>query len=1479
MATTDLQTFIQDRLTSLIPGIDLSSGSPAQVKFIQPLLSYLGTDPFSTNISTFLQDRFSQEFPEIYPGDPGVINDILVKPLITFLEPFKREVQTVRRNQSLKNPSLLSDQDADALGANFFDDRTTGGYSRGVVRVYYTNPTSVRISTSARLFTATGLNFYPMSPIGILAEEMIFNRQGNLYYVDVAVQAENTGLEYNVDAQAIGGADGIFGYSSLTNPQPFSGGSARLDTATYVASMRQALNERSLVTRRGATARIMDVFKTSVAAVQQVGAGDEEMRRDLLTALSPGHAWITGLVSIYDNIALVQARTVDDVSKTPTVNKGDVLYVYLDKYRYSGQWEYLEQNSRFIRLKVEEVMYGPLEGAADFQLSYLVRFSGNIPSSVSLPSPAVLDGGLIKNLDVTVSGIPGPVPESTVESGKIHVYGRSDIYVKPIVQSSSSSIIDNLYDDYSRSSFKIQGVTLQTYGDSGFSGYRNIVKYVGGDFSVSGAQIGDHLIIHSGSDSGFYKIIKVDGMYAYLSSNLTKDDTGIRFTVSRTISVDLFNQRNVRIPFSDYLNNDLYTSVGSNLFRLANPSSNAIEYGAQIGDILRVKDGPDAGDYTITGFLPNGQEIYVDRAATSSRGGLTYEIFSVTGSIQSPLLRIKNIDILDTARQPTGVTIPPSEPVAVIPLSDMTSAKVRAVSQAPSGVVLPRLIGGPGVSPVPATGDDRYSSGLDPMNGGSYRVMQYPSGYQAEFLFPADVTTSLSYFMASSESDTLTENFPPVDPSPGDSLSIQTGPNKGNYLIKSVYKFKHVDSGKTYWTYFIKIHGEFPVDVIGSIVQFLDDLGISTSSLKPSANPGVLAYPGFFVNGYNSLGTKIDAAFGAANIISPGPAAIQSVVDQLSKVRYSWGDPARGTLRTYMQAPTLVEQNTAQSSSPTIFEYDNGGDSPLVYRPDLKRYESYVVIPARESSDPSPLSFPRDYSQVGSTATLSSGGGVNPLNAGARIGDTMSIYPAVARYGSSNLVEKITAVMTTVGSARIVAPVTASGPVFSPSSVGDFVFIDEGLDAGGYVVKEYIDPYTVSLDRTLSRTTPTIIAQGSGAGWGYDPPSVTGFDVIIDVTAPFNVLHEGKYLTLYGIDTKYQGSYLIDEYVSPTTLKLSRAGMSPTNFPAFDPAGAARWVITSSSVSPTKTESGTELVGLQPIRQYSDTPVVCTITDIDPNPLVRSLSLSVTRSSLGMEPYSISRNNIRRITSMEMEASREGPFVYFDTDVVSLGPDSAYNIKRGSYLTTREGTFTSLGYRHRVDNSFYTYSIRETGALEMTSSVLPTTAADSEDSLISIVGSPAQITYEASPVVSSVQDFASSPEDHVTSADILVRHLLPSYISYEATYLGGSSPSVVAKDIIQYIGTLSVASKVDVSELEKKITDRGGNPETPTKAYALTHDWSRKRLAEISENYVGGSSLAVPLDGTYRIITAVPGQDVSGLDTVPYSEIINLKKI
>src|SRR5262249_36966102 len=124
--------------------------------------------------------------------------------------------------------------------------------------------------------------------------------------------------------------------------------------------------------------------------------------------------------------------------------------------------------------------------------------------------------------------------------------------------------------------------------------------------------------------------------------------------------------------------------------------------------------------------------------------------------------------------------------------------------------------------------------------------------------------------------------------------------------------------------------------------------------------------------------------------------------------------------------------------------------------------------------------------------------------------------------------------------------------------------------------------------------------------------------------------------------------------------------------------------------------------------------------------------------------------------------------------------------------------------------------------------------------------------------------------------NILVRHFLPAYVSYDATYTGGSAPSVIATDIFNYIDTLPIETPVDVSEIEDLIDKQGGNPNTPTTVQSLIHDWSRRIWLEFSENQIGGTTTAVPYDGTPRVSYYIPGPDESGQTNPPSGERIIL---
>lgn len=1490
MATTDLKKFLEDRLLALDPSMDLDSGSPAQTRFISPVLERLGSDPIETDIDKFMTDRFRQEFPDIYADDPSVVGDMFAKPLRVLLEPFKREIQSVKLNQSVKDPSLLSDDEADALLANFFTRRDNGGYSVGVARTYFPSPTNVQVESATKFFTPDGLAFFPTNSMAITAEEMAFNRQGALYYFDIVVKAEKPGSEYDIEAGDLTAVDGLYGAVKVSNPRRFRGGSPRQDTPTFVATAETALAERSLNVPRGASARIGSVFKGEVGAIQVIGAKDPEMQRDILVATSPGHAWITGTVHLYDKIAFVRARTVDGQEGDVPAN-GDTLYIYLGRAQYPG----VPQSSRLVRLTVEETLIGPVTpDITPYQCSYLVRWSGTLPSGVSVVRGQLFDGGFTKKGRVRISSLPDVGEVSiAVDNGAVHVYGHTDLYVRPTTRDTAKAVLNGLHDIGKLGSTKqsphtyLERFSLATGADS------NAVTDTGDgfDFTQAGAEPGDTLIIETGPDAGSYGIGKVDGSTLHLMQVLTSDFPNARYKVLKKIRIDPFEPRIPKFPFGDLLNNDLSTTIGSPMAVLQH--NDVLSFGAKAGDTFRVLNGPDRGSYTIKGFDPvfGGKGIILDRPFSSTSSQLQYEVFTPLEALEKPLVRVKEVLLLDSSKQSTGITVPPAEPVAIVPTSPFTAAQTLAQSQKRSSFILPDLadllLGVVERAAVTADGNDRrYSMGFDIPNG-VYRAMLFDDGTQAELDLRSDTSGKCSYFMVTCEDIENQVNYPPANPNPGDTITIKNGPNRGSYIVKNVIKFKHRDAqSRTYWTYFIKIYGQFKVDVFKQVINFLRDANVPTG-LEPSSLPDTIPFPSFFSDWYASLGEKMNAALGAIQVPSPPTAAqIQQVLEELLSCEYEWGTPSRGVFRTYFQEPTLFEQRTGDADpSVTVFTYKTKTGDTVRFRPDPLRYRRQEIVPARVDEDADPTTYPRnlDASVSGTATILNAESKLGLFELGVRDGDVLSVHEENFPYPTFAIPKRhIVGIQTVAGSAQVVLPPNA-GFAFLPSMTGNLLFIEDGADKGGYKIVKVLDGRNAVLDKPLTKNTSASLKSGYGANFGVDGSARA---VVKTALGTFSGGDVGKYITIFGHDYGYMGSFVVQALVDATGGTMQVTLPSGTTWPALSTDGAVRWIITAAPVSAPKViirdpaivdAASTELVAIRPCRIYDANPHDYIVTQVPTTEQESPFVLIEAGLTNGIgQPYRVYRNDVRRVTPTEMDAHWDGSLCYFDTEVISLSGGAASNIQKESYLELEADTYRTFGYKHAVADSALTYSMLETGFLDLPTEILPIGSADGPGNRLSLIGAPVRVSYERADLVRQVQEFVGSPRDRVTSANMLVRHFLPAYVSYAASYTGGSAPSVIAKNIISYINSLPVENPIDVSELQKKITESGGNPQTPTRVQAVIHDWGRKMWAEFSENEMGGSTsddTLVPYHGTPRVMYFVPGPDTSGQTDVSGEQI------
>lgn len=1226
-----------------------------------------------------------------------------------------------------------------------------------------------------------------------------------------------------------------------------------------------------MVTRRGAFARSLDTFKGELRAVQVVGAKDPEMQRDIIVGASPGHAWIQGQVSLYGNLAYVQASVIDGLeSDIPVI--GDEVFIYLSKSAFPAA----TQADRFIRFTVEEMILGPMAETSPYQLSFLVRWSGSPPDAVTLPSSGVYRGGISKKGAIRISSIPdiGAVSLS-IPNAEVHVYGHSDVYLRPVLRQTGTAVLSGLSDDSS----VVERSVLSTTAGS------NTVTDSGLNFASAGVTAGYILIIETGVDAGVYTVVSVSTNNLYLNQNLSTTAANLRYRVINKISINPFSPKTMKLPFGAVTAVDLQTTIGSKTFKLA--TNDVLLYGAAVGDTFEILSGTDEGTFTIVGFdsVLGGKGVIVDRAAAGTNAGLSYRIYKSLEAVVLPLVRLKDVLLLDSSEQSTGITVPPAIPVGVVTTSAFTSAKVRGGSRTRSGWILPDITGYvDAANEAAVTGTNkRYSTGVDTPDG-YYKGVQFPDSgnSQVELDYRSDTKGKCSWFVSVAETEVADENFPPIDPKPGECLNIKNGPNKGNYLIRQVVKFKTLNANDDIvWYYFTQIHGTFPVDVFKGLFDFMVAGGIdlNTAFNLPITNGlSPVLFPSFFTDIYTAIPAKIGDAITTLGGTDPGDSTILAAVDEMVLVDYSWGDPARGVLRSYFTEPTRFKQITADADDVTKYLFTTTDGEEIFYRPDPNMYAILQVVPLRLSGDTDDLLLPRDLDYAStSTANFTDSTQPSMINLGVLAGDILEVHLETFFFGTDKT--RQLAVQTVTGSNTVTAHSTASAP-FTSDMEGSILLIEEGADLGAYRVTAVPTSSTLTLDRplTVSTPTPTPSLYGTGANWGYDG-GLTKNKLVVGSGTPFVTGHIGKYLTLYGIDTAYQGSYEILSIISNTTVELGRTG----NFPPYQAdTSLGRWIVTDAPVTPPiATMSGTELVAVRPVRMYEDIATEYTITIVKyDDPTVSFLTFSPASLRNGFkQPYKITRKNVRVVTPTEMDELRDGALCYFDTEVVSLSPNDSANIQQGSYLVPVDGTFESDGYRHVVDNSNMTYSMKETGKIHFPTSILPVGSEDSPVNRISLAGTPVQIDYERSDLVLQFQDFLDSGEDRVTTANMLARHFLPTYASYDATYTGGSAASIVAKAIRDYIDNVPIETSVDVSEVEKQIISRGGNPETPTKVTLILHDWDRRMWMETSENKVGGTSTPVPYNGTPRVSYYISGPDVSGQTVIQVGERINLTKV
>jgi hypothetical protein len=600
MAQNDLLVFLQERLRAYDENWDVSPGSPADTRIIQPILRRLGSDPFTMDMGLFMQDRMAQEFPDVAAKEGDAVTDLLLKPAVLLWDPIVREIFRVRNSLSFRDPSTLTLDEATALGANLFSTPDTGALARGRGRIYFAQPQSVSITPANYFTSSAGLHFFPQGVQSIKAEEMILNTEASLYYFDVNLVAETAGDEYNISPDDLVTVANVTSAVRVTNKRRFREGAPADDAETFAGRAQQELTERSLVTQRGIVAQISNIF-SEVTQIADVGFNDPEMQRDVITGGGLGAILAQGFngggVPDGENKLRTRRFNQDDpVDFTAVIGPPSAIpkgYVITVDNAFGGS------NPRMRDLHVRRVL-----DASTLELEEQV-----------LDLTTATGVWALRRSELTLSHIPGgilfpngPNGEVTIPSDQIHIGGAVDILVRGADFDSLTLLLDSVTDD----SPIRQGLLLssQTYISSIYASLDDFVlapfspppgssqvQYELGDQvwqDFENAKIkGYTLQILQSPLAGSYRVIDVVQSPGNAPLLLTDPPlpvvTGLdlRWRLLDEIDIELDEPKETRVS-----GNDLKTIAGTPVVT----TQSAVDFqtlGVSIGDILRIFNGEE----------------------------------------------------------------------------------------------------------------------------------------------------------------------------------------------------------------------------------------------------------------------------------------------------------------------------------------------------------------------------------------------------------------------------------------------------------------------------------------------------------------------------------------------------------------------------------------------------------------------------------------------------------------------------------------------------------------------------------------------------------------------------------------------------------------------------------------------------------------------------------------------------------------------
>jgi len=1436
----DLRLYLQERMQEYDSTIDTSLGSTFDNTVIQPLINRIGPDPYITDIVSFIHGRLRGEFDssELVLQDGEPIDDLVVRPNRVLLEAFRRQIRLIALGQSLANPELLNEKEADNLGANFFARRRLGGYSVGIARLYFTAPQFSLVNPSNALFTGGGLQFFPIEPQAIQADRMVFNEEDNLFYFDIVARSEAQGSEYNIAANQLNSIEGVPSVVKVTNKAAFEGGADKEGTVEFIERVETSLTEKSLVTVRGINARLLDTFE-NIRLIQVIGFGDPEMNRDIITGETDSPTAYAGAI-----VTKVSATQIDLTNPTNSI---------ID---YSGSGSFKDT---FLEVGVEvgDQVFSVDIGTAEVKRFFVTDVQtqtiyvdppivGTISTVVGLARP---QGGI--SISDIPGGITGPDPTIEINANEVHIGGAYDVFVRAGAPQDRNITLEGVLD---AEPLRF-GLDLESFGSEddqlahitgdidnvaaipNTDRYGNpiadadlleiVVQVLDGSSSTevnpwvpTEDDIGRYIQIREPDPSlhhGTYQISEVIGEEYYSGERcvrirIEKEDEergGLDAEWlaagpeenNLDLKVRLVEKISIKSRVRDLDQSSVVVAENDPAGRpaiLGGVNFNSV--GVEIGDSIVIETGADAGIYSvrrILDWLNEGDALILDRdladtvKTTALNTGLRYRVADEL-----------NVDLV-------------APKVPKIPLGSIFTGD-DLTSTAGSNVVSTT-----GTTNFLLAGVEEGDT-LEVLSGsniGQYTVSSV-TGTTATLDRAMPSTLSLQEFEVYRAFTGITRPMVNVDEIELlDSNSQPTGitiPYGDVIDARVLGTLSNRAQGKTVESY----TGELQDNGLGYVD--LEDTNINFDSEGVEAGYRLNILSGNSAGSYTIIGTGTDPAIGlTANVIRVAAVADggTTFIGAESDIHYTIGLPSSGIARLFFLEPTSVEILTGLVGGRV--QYSEGGVTPKVFQ--FSEVSGFNIVPAPGDADDDArdLRVVRTYSDIitsGGGGTTTVGTGIYTatdtfITDGVQIGDTLRLTGADAGdyiVTSVNSEIQVTVDATFAGSAGVTHEVLRYRTVVELTDTNRPGVYELEIQEGDIV--EINEPIPFRVPNTGAPFTGQTFDEAGVFG----PPAplrTRSGDNLVSVTEnsliDFEVMNSNYPLvgqTLYIESGPDAGAYTIEEVVSAKELRLNTVMTNTTEALEARDVNLRTGLALSASGSKTNLQDTDDAgqVGLLASGQYV-TIFESTRSDIDGT---YQISDNLPGSPDTMElDFSMTDHFDASVGSglpESMDTKSVGPFSWIATD--SDNPGYAFHIYR-SVATEFEvlEVATKAGFNDSAWLGTTRADITAPDQLDDLSGTLAGAGAQRGDIVEVLNGGALQGIYHIESVSGNTAYIHSEVPFPATAADIAVRFWGGAVGSRRMLTLGpkdSSSGRAAVGDLIPYRVVRSDIQRLSSTEME-----------------------------------------------------------------------------